>query len=475
MFVFLEAGRFLYGDILVDLITSLVYPEADLRLKVGLVREPQDVTTWLSVVSGMTVATFLLITAILFLIASALFIPLPYEICDRQKVQLFELLLRLSNEHLGHVVEILFGSVARNHLTRFVAGLPYIFPPRTAKWCSIRDEVIAGTKCRVYMPDKAKKTSNSLIIFIHGGGWCICQARKIKRLKTKNTRLGFYDGPMVSLIGRTGTPIISIDYKLSPEVQFPSAIDECEAVIKEIYYKKHSELGIDPERILLMGDSAGGNLSAVLCQRFLKIKKEYVKCQILIYPVIHLLDFLAPSHQYYYRSYKGTALLNPHSLARWCLMYLGIEVSRKNIKLVLKNKHLPRDLMETQAVQSMLDYYTHLPESFLMKGKYSKPLASEPDEKLSSKFAPFVSNPEICPILGDNLEGLPPALIMTAGVDILRDEGILYAKRLKEFNVPTKWNHYESAFHGVLNMPGSKQRKQMLNDIHAYVQELKLL
>ncbi|KAI6205241.1 Arylacetamide deacetylase [Aphelenchoides besseyi] len=443
MFVFLEAGRFLYGDILVDLITSLVYPEADLRLKVGLVREPQDVTTWLSVVSGMTVATFLLITAILFLIASALFIPLPYEICDRQKVQLFELLLRLSNEHL---LKFFFGSVARNHLTRFVAGLPYIFPPRTAKWCSIRDEVIAGTTCRVYMPDKAKKTSNSLIIFIHGGGWCICQAR-------------FYDGPMVSLIARTGTPIISIDYKLSPEVQFPSAIDECEAVIKEIYYKKHAELGIDPERILLMGDSAG----------------EYVKCQILIYPVIHLLDFLAPSHQYYYRSYKGTALLNPHSLARWCLMYLGIEVSRKNIKLVLKNKHLPRDLMETPTVQSMLDYYTHLPESFLVKGKYSKPLTSEPDEKLSSKFAPFVSNPEICPILGDNLEGLPPALIMTAGVDILRDEGILYAKRLKEFNVPTKWNHYESAFHGVLNMPGSKQRKQMLNDIHAYVQELKLL
>jgi acetyl esterase/lipase len=90
-------------------------------------------------------------------------------------------------------------------------------------------------------------------------------------------------------------------------------------------------------------------------------------------------------------------------------------------------------------------------------------------------MANFIENPDLCPILGDNLEGLPPALIMTAGVDILRDEGVMYAKRLKEFNVPTKCNHYEAAFHGILNMPKSKQRKQMLDDIHSYLSELQLL
>jgi acetyl esterase/lipase len=84
-------------------------------------------------------------------------------------------------------------------------------------------------------------------------------------------------------------------------------------------------------------------------------------------------------------------------------------------------------------------------------------------------MAKFVTDPDLCPILGEKLEGLPEALIMTAGVDILRDEGVLYSKRLKQFNVPVKWLHYESAFHGVINMPGSKQRTQMLNDIHSYL------
>lgn len=90
-------------------------------------------------------------------------------------------------------------------------------------------------------------------------------------------------------------------------------------------------------------------------------------------------------------------------------------------------------------------------------------------------MANFIDNPDLCPILGENLQGLPPALVMTAGVDILRDEGVMYAKRLKEFGVPTTWNHYESAFHGILNMPKSKQRKQMLDDIQSYLNELQLL
>lgn len=66
----------------------------------GLNREPNDLSSWLALISGMSLAIFLLVLAILFLIASALYIPLPYELCDRQKVQFFEFGLRLSNEYL---------------------------------------------------------------------------------------------------------------------------------------------------------------------------------------------------------------------------------------------------------------------------------------------------------------------------------------------------------------------------------------
>lgn len=63
-------------------------------------REPNDLSGWFSLVSGMSLAIFLLVTAILFIFVSALYIPLPYELCDRQKIQFFEFALRLSNEHL---------------------------------------------------------------------------------------------------------------------------------------------------------------------------------------------------------------------------------------------------------------------------------------------------------------------------------------------------------------------------------------
>lgn len=63
-------------------------------------------------------------------------------------------------------------------------------------------------------------------------------------------------------------------------------------------------------------------------------------------------------------------------------MYLGIEASRKNVKLILKNKHLPRELTESKKVQSMLDYQTHLPETLLCKVKYTRPLQPYPDEEV---------------------------------------------------------------------------------------------
>jgi hypothetical protein len=63
-------------------------------------------------------------------------------------------------------------------------------------------------------------------------------------------------------------------------------------------------------------------------------------------------------------------------------MYLGIKPTRKNVKLILKNKHLPRELTESKDVQKTLDYYSHLPDAFVTKSKYTKPLPVFPDEEV---------------------------------------------------------------------------------------------
>lgn len=126
----------------------------------------------------MSITTFLLIFMFMLLFVSFVHIPLPYEICDRQKVQFFELLLRVSNEYLGNLLEPIIGPNLRNKLTRFFAGIPYWFQTGTPRWCSVKDELIDGVPCRVYLPVQSHRRSDSLVVFIHGGGWCIMRPSK---------------------------------------------------------------------------------------------------------------------------------------------------------------------------------------------------------------------------------------------------------------------------------------------------------
>uniref|UniRef100_A0A1I7X5D0 Abhydrolase_3 domain-containing protein n=1 Tax=Heterorhabditis bacteriophora TaxID=37862 RepID=A0A1I7X5D0_HETBA len=78
------------------------------------------------------------------------------------------------------------------------------------------------------------------------------------------------------------------------------------------------------------------------------------------------------------------------------------------------------------------------------------------------------TNPDLSPIFGIRGD-LPPAMVLTVEYDVLRDEGIQYAKRLEESGVQTEWKHYANAFHGQCNMPFSSLRREMIRDIVAYL------
>jgi acetyl esterase/lipase len=249
---------------------------------------------------------------------------------------------------------------------------------------------------------------------------------------------------------------------------------------------------VNPQKIALMGDSAGGNLCAVLSQRALRAgNPKMIKCQVLLYPVIHCLDMQSPSYRYYYDTYNGAALLNPAMLTRWLLMYVGVDARHINlntIRSVLNNHHLSSTIKTNNEIKAVLDHNL-LPSSMrsppviicddekivALKAKRSQenllPESNFVHEEITTKLVPLLTNPDLCPILGKNLEGLAAAMICTVGVDILRDEGVLYAQKLRSYGVPVRWNHYESAFHGVLHMPLSKQRKQLIVDITSYLKD----
>ncbi|WP_085507235.1 alpha/beta hydrolase [Thalassobacillus devorans] len=234
---------------------------------------------------------------------------------------------------------------------------------------------------RIYTPEG--EGPFPALVFYHGGGWVIGD-------------LDTVDVPCRLLANQSNCVVISVDYRLAPEHKFPAAADDAYAVAK--WAVEHgASIDVDSNRIAVGGDSAGGNLAAVVALMARDRGDFSLAYQLLIYPVTH--------HSYETKSYKDNA----------------------------DGYLLTKDSMEW-----FWDHY----------------LRTESDGR----------HPYASPLLAENLNGLPPALVVTAGYDPLRDEGQAYAKRLTEAGVAVEAKCYVGMIHGFFWMPGVlEQGKQCID------------
>jgi len=124
---------------------------------------------------------------------------------------------------------------------------------------------------RLYRPRSGEALP--LLVFLHGGGFVVCD-------------LDTHD-PLCRLLANTvGCAVLSVDYRLAPEAKFPAAPEDCYAATCWAADHAH-ELGADPSRIAVAGDSAGGNLAAVVAQLVRDRSGPTLAHQLLIYPVTH--------------------------------------------------------------------------------------------------------------------------------------------------------------------------------------------
>jgi acetyl esterase len=225
---------------------------------------------------------------------------------------------------------------------------------------------------RVYTPKKLRNTNGlaPCLVFFHGGGWVIGD-------------LDSHDVVCRKLAHEGELIVISVDYRLAPEHKFPAAVDDAIAATKWI--AGHSrQLGIDASRLSVGGDSAGGNLAAVVALAARDGNGPAIAAQVLIYPAT---DF-AMTHASHRE--PETSILLTHSVIRWFSNhYLG-----------------SADINDWRA----------------------------------------------SPARAKTLAGLPPAYVLTAGADPLRDEGDEYAKRLKDAGVAVTYRHFPGQFHGFFTM-----------------------
>jgi acetyl esterase len=245
----------------------------------------------------------------------------------------------------------------------------------------VRDILVPGPAgklpVRVYHPELGQALP--LLVYFHGGGWVIGDIEVVDR-------------PCRALAIAAHCAVASVNYRLSPETKFPGPVEDCYAATT--WLAAHAaELGADPARVAVGGDSAGGNLSAAVS---LMARDRYgpkLDLQLLIYPVT------APA--------KGTTFVS-------------------------YSENAENYLLTRAAMEWFWDHY----------------LNAEADGQ----------NPYASPLFAADHGRLPPAIVITAEFDPLRDEGMAYARKLREAGVDVKTSHYAGQIHGFFWMAGAIDR-----------------
>ena len=227
---------------------------------------------------------------------------------------------------------------------------------------------------RVYRDAEPAGGSLPVLAWFHGGGHVIGS-------------LDTHDAMARSLCLEAGCVVVSVDYRMGPEHPFPAAVDDCFAAVRWLA-ERGGEVGADPGRIALGGDSAGGNLAAVAALLARDEGGPALRHQLLVYPVTDY-HCRGPSYERYARGY-GT--------------------------------------LEAESMRWFQRHYLGGPDA--------------------------AGDWRASPLLATDLSGLPPALVITAECDVLRDEGVAYAERLAESGTPCEHAPHAGMVHGFFGLLG---------------------
>lgn len=244
------------------------------------------------------------------------------------------------------------------------------------------DGAVGPRRAFLYTPSGARGALPALI-YVHGGGFTIGS-------------LESYDSVCRTIAARAGIAVVSLDYRLAPEHRFPAAADDALAEFR--WVAAHAaELGIDAARLAVGGDSAGGNLSAVVCLRARDEGGPRPCFQWLIYPATDMTRAL-PSHR----------------------------------------EHATAPFLDGPTISWFLEQY----------------LAPSDDHR----------HPHASPLFAASHASLPPAHVVVAGFDPLRDEGLAYAEALRAAGVPVSVQQAPTLVHGFVSMAGALPVARLARD-----------
>ncbi|XP_034854961.1 neutral cholesterol ester hydrolase 1 isoform X2 [Mirounga leonina] len=356
-----------------------------------------------------------LLTALVALAAYYIYIPLPSSVSDPWKLMLLDATFRSAQQ-----VSNLIHNLGLSHHLLALNFIIVIFGKKSA-WSSaqvkVTDTDFDGVEVRVFEGSpKPEEPLRRSVVYIHGGGWALASAK-----------IRYYDELCTAMAEELNAVIVSIEYRLVPKVYFPAQIHDVMRATK--YFLQPEVLhkySVDPDRIGISGDSAGGNLAAALGQQFAQDAnlKNKLKVQALIYPVLQALDFNTPSYQ---------QNVNTPILPRYVMVKYWVDYFQGNydfVQAMIVNNHTSLDVEEAVALRARLNWTSLLPASItkdykpVMQTTGNTRIVQEIPQLLDARAAPLIAEQEV-------LQHLPKTYILTCEHDVLRDDGIMYAKRLE--------------------------------------------
>ncbi|XP_062567797.1 arylacetamide deacetylase-like [Saccostrea cucullata] len=320
------------------------------------------------------------------------------------------------------------------------------------------DDTFDGVNVRVYSPKNLPRDQLLPgLVFYHGGGWVFGSRDS-------------HDPMMRRFVRKKQMVVVSVEYRLAPEFPFPVPIDDC--VRATSYFLRHpSKYKTDPNRIGVMGDSAGGNLAAAVALRMLGpnfTDHPKIKVQVLIYPALQAFQFSTPS----YIKYAGTSvpsIINSERMVEYWLRYaFGHQFLTVNHFDLLAGKHLTSDWLDSKEAKNV--DIQNLPQK-LQVGDFSATSNTDKNVTLANFIKPVFLNPSFAPLMADDrsVSQLPSTYILTAEFDPLRDDGFYMTKRLQAMKKKVEHRHFIGMDHGFLSIQNYKNGLKAVEEICEYL------
>ncbi|NWW51228.1 ADCL3 protein, partial [Pedionomus torquatus] len=296
----------------------------------------------------------------------------------------------------------------------------------------IKDLKVDDVPLRIYQPKQPPTGKRRGILYFHGGAGTFGSIRAFERICRYIAK-------------KCDSVVVSVGYRLAPEHPYPGQYMDC--LNATLYFMRNlEEYHVDPALIIISGDSCGANFATVICQMLLnKRDLPKVRAQILLYPGLQGLDFHLPSYQ----QNALVPLLFRKLVIYFCFRYLNKEPSI--LEDVLQSCHVPESMKQKYKKWVSADI---IPDEFKIRGyvpqkstSYKPEVHEAIKEILGLTFSPLLAEDSI-------ISQLPESYIVTCEFDVLRDDGLLYKKRLEDNGVRVTWYHSENGFHGILALFG---------------------